>query len=746
MTTPFVPAGRRPRDRRFLARRWHGRPVTAGAKPKRRSRRPRKATTAPVDSIFGAHTIAVVGASRDPHSIGYTIVRNLVRDHFKGTVYPVNPKADHILSIRAYPSVSSIPGPVDLVVVCVPAPAVPEVMEESGRKGVKAAIIITAGFREVGGEGRALEDQVRAITERYGMRVVGPNCMGCVTTDQSVSMNASFALDMPRRGEVALMSQSGALAAAIMEYAKEQNIGFSKFVSMGNIINVDTVNLLDYFGRDASTSIILMYLETFGDAARFARVSRPLSKKKIIMAVKGGRTDAGARAARSHTGSLAASDAAVQGVFEQCGVLRANTLEELFDWTQAISVAPLPKGRRIAIVTNAGGPGIMATDTLPAAGLELAQLTPSTIKRLRKALPVEAGVDNPVDMIASADAARYKRVLSLVLDDRGVDGAIVICVPPVMIDVERTAEAISNVAKGAGKPVLGVFMGSDYASRGRTILERHKIPSFIFPESAVHALGAMAEYARIQARPIGRSKRLPVDKRAASRVLERARREGRDALTDLECVDVFGHYGIRMPRTELARSPDEAIEKARSIGYPIVLKLSSRKLPHKTDVGGVILDLRSDSEVFHGYHKLEAIARKHGILDAMEGVIVQEMVEGGQEVILGATLDPHFGHLVMFGLGGIFAEHVKDVAFRIAPLTSVDAEELVGGIRAYPILEGVRGQPPSDVPYLEEMALRVSQLVSDFPFIASLDLNPFRVFKRGSGGLAVDARIFLVQE
>ncbi len=717
----------------------------AAARSRRRAVR-KPAALAPVDAIFGAGSIAVVGASRDPHSIGYTIVRNLVRDGFRGTVYPVNPKADHIRSIRAYPSVSAIPGPVDLVVVCVPALAVPAVMEECGAKGVKAAIIISAGFREVGGEGRKLEEQVRAITNRYGMRAVGPNCMGCVSTDPSTSMNATFALDMPRSGDVALMSQSGALAAAIMEYAKEQNIGFSKFVSMGNIINVDTVNLLEYLGRDPSTSIILMYLETFGDAARFASVSRPLSKKKVIMAVKGGRTDAGARAARSHTGALAASDAAVQGVFEQCGVLRANTLEELFDWTQAISAAPLPRGRRVAIVTNAGGPAIMATDTLPAAGLELAHLSAATVSALKRALPAEAGLGNPIDMIASADASRYKRVLDLVLRDPGVDSAIVICVPPVIIDVEKTAEAISAVAKGAGKPVLGVFMGSDYASRGRTILERHNIPSFIFPESAVHALGAMAAYSRIRSRPIGKARKLRVNRQAAARVFARAAREGRDALTDLECVEVFSHYGIPLPKTELARTADEAIEKARSIGFPIVLKISSPRVPHKTDIGGVILDLRSESEVFHAFHKLEGLARKNGIADALEGVIVQEMVEGGQEVILGATRDPQFGHLVMFGLGGIFAEHVKDVAFRIAPLTTVDARELVGSIRAFPILEGVRGQPPSDVKHLHEMALRVSQLVSDFPGISSLDLNPFRVFERGRGGLAVDARIFLVQK
>jgi acetyltransferase len=700
---------------------------------------------APVDAIFNARSIAVVGASRDPHSIGYTIVRNLVRDHFHGTVYPVNPHADHILSIRAYRSVSAIPGPVDLVVVCVPSLAVPAVLEESGKKGVKAAIIITAGFREVGAEGRALEEEVRRIIERYGMRAVGPNCMGCVSTDPQVSMNATFALEMPRRGDVALMSQSGALAAAIMEYAKEQNIGFSKFVSMGNIINVDTVNLLEYYGRDPSTSTILMYLETFGDAARFARVSRPLSKKKVIMAVKGGRTDAGARAARSHTGALASSDAVVQGVFDQCGVLRANTLEELFDWTQAISAAPLPRGPRTAIVTNAGGPAIMATDTLPAAGLELATLSSATVEKLRRALPAEAGLGNPIDMIASADASSYKRVLTAVLRDPAVDGAIVICVPPVIIDVEKTAEAISTVAKGAGKPVLGVFMGSDYASRGRTILERHNIPSFIFPESAVHALGAMAEYTRIQSRPIGKVKRLPVDRRAAAKVLERVAKEGRDALSDLECVEVLKHYGIRMPRTHLARSPEEAMEMARAVGFPVAMKISSPKLPHKTDVGGVLLDLRSESEVFHAHHKLQDIARSKGFADSLNGIIVQEMVEGGQEVILGATLDPQFGHLVMFGLGGIFAEHVKDVAFRTAPLTSVDAAELVGSIRAFPILEGVRGQAASDVPYLEEMALRVSQFVTDFNQIASLDLNPFRVFAKGEGGLAVDARIFLVR-
>jgi acetyltransferase len=716
----------------------------AGTRPRTSAAKARgPSAPAPVEAIFNARSIAVVGASRDHNSIGYTIVRNLVRDKFRGTVYPVNPSAEHILSIRAHPSVTAVPGPVDLAVVCVPAPAVPAVMEECGRKGVRAAIIISAGFREAGGAGRELEDEVRNISQRFGMRVVGPNCMGCVTTDPEISMNASFALEMPRRGDVALMSQSGALAAAIMDYAREQNIGMSKFVSMGNIINVDTVNLLEYFGRDASTSIILMYLETFGDAAQFAKVSRPLSKKKVIMAVKGGRTDAGARAARSHTGALAASDAAVQGVFDQCGVLRADTLEELFDWTQAISAAPLPKGNRVAIVTNAGGPGIMATDTLPTAGLELAAFSPATVAGLRKALPIEAGMGNPVDMIASADAARYRRVLKLVMADPGVDGAIVICVPPVMIDVESTATAISEVAKGAGKPVLGVLMGADYASRGRTILESHHIPSFVFPESAVHAMGAMAEYARIRARPTGRVRRLRVDKRAAKAVFDRARREGRDALNDLECVEVFRNYGIPMPRTEIARSAEQAIEKAREIGFPIVLKISSPKLPHKTEVGGVILDLRTDSEVFHAYHRLEAIARKHGFLDSVQGTIVQAMVEGGQEVIIGATRDPQFGHLVMFGLGGIFAEHVKDVAFRIAPLSDVDARELVTGIRAFPILEGVRGQAPSDVGYLEEMVMRVSQLVSDFPHISSLDLNPFRAFARGSGGLAVDSRIFL---
>jgi acetyltransferase len=699
-----------------------------------------------VDAVFSAHSIAVVGASRDPHSIGYTIVRNLVRDGFKGTVYPVNPKADHIQSIPAFPSVTAIPGPVDLAVICVPAALAEGALEECGRKGVRAAIVISAGFREVGEEGRAREDRLRAVLARYGIRAVGPNCMGCVTTAPDVSMNATFALELPHAGNVAMMSQSGALSAAIMEYAREQNIGFSKFVSMGNILNVDTVDLLEYFGRDAGTDVVLMYIETFGDAARFARVCRPLSKRKPIMAVKGGRTAAGARAARSHTGALAGSDAAVQSVFDQCGVIRANTLEELFDFTQALAGAPLPKGRRVAIVTDAGGPAIMATDALPAAGLSLAHLGDATKARLRRAVPPEASVENPVDMIASADSKRYRDVLRIVLDDDEVDGAVVICVPPVIIDVERTAEEISKVAAGSGKPVLGVFMGADYASRGRTILESHGVPSFTFPESAVRAFAAMAEYARIRARPVGRVRRFRVDRAAAAAAIASARRDGREALKDRETLALLAAYGIPMPETTFAANADEAIAKARSIGYPVALKVTSPKVSHKTEVGGVILDLRSDAEVFHAYHQLLERARKHGFADALEGVIVQQMVKGGQEIIAGAARDEQFGHLVAFGLGGVFAEYIKDVNFRIAPLTDVDARELVASIKAFPILKGVRGAAPADIRFLEEVVQRISQLVVDFPEIGSLDLNPFRAFEAGRKGLAVDARVFLGKE
>ncbi len=714
--------------------------TAVGRRKRARGRRP---TLAPVDAVFTAHSVAVVGASRDPRSIGHTIIRNLVRDGFRGTVYPVNPKADHILSIRAFRSVSDIPGPVDLAVICVPAAIVEHAVEECGRKGVRAAIIISAGFRELGEEGRAREDRVRAVLARYGIRAVGPNCMGCVTTAPDVSMNATFALGMPRVGSVAMMSQSGALSAAIMDYARQQNVGFSKFVSMGNILNVDTVDLLEYFGRDPDTSVILMYIETFGDAARFARVCRPLSKRKPIMAVKGGRTAAGARAARSHTGALAGSDAAVQSVFDQCGVIRANTLEELFDFTQALAAAPLPKGRQVAIVTDAGGPAIMATDALPAAGLALAPLSPRTKERLRRVVPPEASVENPVDMIASADSKRYRDVLKVVLEDPGVHGAIVICVPPVIIDVEKTAEAISEVAAGSGKPVLGVFMGADYASRGRTILESHGIPSFTFPESAVRAFAAMTEYARIRARPVGRVRRFRVDRAGARAAVRGARADGRDALKDRETLALLSAYGIPMPRTVFAKDADDAIACARALGYPVALKVSSPKVSHKTEVGGVVLDLRSDAEVFHAYHTLLERARRHGFANALDGVIVQQMVQGGQEIIIGAALDPQFGHLVGFGLGGVFAEYFKDVNFRIAPLTGVDARELVRSIKAFPVLQGARGAPPADVHFLEETVQRVSQLVADFPEIASLDLNPFRAFEAGKRGVAVDARVFL---
>jgi acetyltransferase len=433
----------------------------------------------------------------------------------------------------------------------------------------------------------------------------------------------------------------------------------------------------------------------------------------------------------------------VQSLFDQCGVLRANTLEELFDITQAIAAAPLPGGRQVAIVTDAGGPAIMATDALPAAGLGLSKLSQSTRDRLRKVVPPEASIENPVDMIASADSKRYRKVLQIVLKDPAVHGAIVICVPPVIVDVEETAKAIAQVGHASGKPVLGVFMGADYASKGRTILEQQGIPSYLFPESAVRAFGAMADYARIRARPIGRERRFRVDLRRARRIVARARTEGRSALKDLEALELMRCYGVPLPRTILAKGPQEAIAAARQIGYPVVMKVSSPKVSHKTEVGGVLLDLRSDAEAFHAFHQLADRARAHGFANALEGVLVQPMVQGGQEVIVGSSRDPQIGPMVMFGLGGVFAEHFKDVNFRIAPLTDVDAREMVRTIKAFPLLQGVRGAPPSDVPFLEEAVLRVSQLVCDFPEVASLDLNPFRVFGEGKRGLAVDARVFL---
>ena len=695
-----------------------------------------------LDPIFAPRSIAVIGASRTPGTIGYQIIDNLVRHRYRGAVYPVNPRASVIHSIRAYPSVEDIPDPVDLAVVVVPKEHVLGVVDQCGAKGVPALVVISAGFKEVGGAGVERERQLVERVRRYGMRLVGPNCMGVLNTDAEWSMNATFAPTMPPRGPVSFMSQSGAMGVTILDYAAEYGIGIHHFASVGNKPDVSGNDLIEYWAADPRTRVILMYLENFGNPRKFTRIARRVTKETPIVVVKAGRTGAGARAASSHTGALAGLDVATDALLAQCGVLRVDTVEELFDMAMAFGTLPVPAGNRVAIVTNAGGPGIIIADACESAGLAVAELARETQERLRGAFPEEASVKNPVDMIASATPDGYRVALEAVLADEGIDAAIAAFVPPLGIRQEDVAEAI--VAARAGhpdKPVLAVLMGREGLPQGRAELAEAGIPAYIFPESAARALAALYRHRQWLERPEGEVRRFEVDGEAAARVLEGAAAQGREHLTGDEALGVLRAYGVPTVQRRLATNVAEAVAAAEAIGFPVVLKVASGDVVHKSDVGGVRVDVRSAAEVEDAWRDIMARVRA-AVPDArIDGIAVEQYATGGRETIIGMSVDPAFGPLLMFGLGGIYVEVLKDVAFRVQPVSDVDARDMVRSIRGYRLLEGVRGEAPADVGFLEEVVQRISQLVGEHPAIAELDVNPLLALAQG--GVAVDARIRL---
>ncbi|MBM4249532.1 MAG: CoA-binding protein [Euryarchaeota archaeon] len=698
--------------------------------------------TKTLDAIFRPQSIAVVGASRERGGVGREILGNLVKYEFRGSVYPVNPRANTVLSMKCFPSVAAIPDPVDLAIIVVPARIVPQIMEECGRKGVRGAIIISAGFREVGDKGAQLESEVAAIARRHGIRVVGPNCMGAINTEPDVRMNATFAITMPLDGSIGLMSQSGALCGTLLDYAKEAEIGFSKFVSMGNKMDVSANDLLEAWEVDESVKLVLMYIESFGNPRKFTRIARSLSRKKPVVAVKSGRTVAGARAISSHTGSLAEGDVLTDAIFHQCGVLRVESIEDLLDYAKAFTGQPLPSGKRVAVVTNAGGPGIMATDACVSHGLEMAQFEERTRRTLRENLVPAAAIDNPVDLLAEGNARMYETVLDAVLQDRNVDSVIVIFVHPLMTDAEAVNHAIHRACGRHDKPVLGVFMSTREQRRARP--GSCTLPLYMFPESAARALAAMYRYGLIRSRPEGKMRRFDVKAERAESVVLKAREQGRRWLSPPEVEAVLSAYGFEMPRTVMCHDAEAAVAAANSIGYPVVLKLVSADVLHKSDAGGVRADIRNDAEVRAAFSQIvEAFTALRASNPAlrMEGVLVQEMVRGGKETILGMTTDPSFGPVVMFGLGGIHVEVLKDVAFRVAPVTDVDASEMVRSIKGFPILDGARGERPVDLERLTEHLQRMSQLVLDLPEIREMDINPLVVFEKGRAPKVLDARI-----
>ena len=689
-----------------------------------------------IDPILKPRSIAVIGASRSPDTIGFQILDNLVRFGFTGSVHPVNPKAASIHSIRAFPSVGSIPETVDLAIVVVPKQHVNGVVEECGRAGVRGIVVISAGFREIGGEGIERERSLLAIVRRHEMRMVGPNCMGVLNADPAISMNATFAPTMPPHGRAAFVSQSGALGVSVLDYAREYGIGISQFVSVGNKPDVSGNDLLLQWEDDPAVGMILMYVENFGNPRRFLELASRITRKKPIIVVKSGRSRVGARAAASHTGALAASDAAVDAMLAQAGVLRAGSVEELFDMAMAFGAQRLPRSRRIAVLTNSGGPGILAADALETHGLEVVELAADTVARLEPLFPEEASIRNPLDMIASANAAGYLTALDALLRDRGVDAAVAIFVPPLGIRQQDVAESIGSVAADhPDKPVLAVLMGRAGLPQGKAELHRANVPAYIFPESAARAMAALSRYGEWLARTPGDTPTIRIDRERIARCVAAARGRSEVKLNEIEVLEVLEACGIPTAVARLALTSEEAARLAADAGFPVAMKVVSPQIVHKTDVGGVRLGIANETDARDAYESITRAVRERAPDAEVTGVLVQSMVRGGRETIAGISRDPAFGALIMFGLGGVFVEALRDVVFRIAPIGMLDAHEMVRGVRARAVLDGVRGEPPVSYDVLADVMLRVSQLAVDFPEIRELDVNPL---------LAVDDRVIAV--
>jgi acetyl coenzyme A synthetase (ADP forming)-like protein len=718
-----------------------------------------------LDPILRPRSVAVVGASRQRNTIGWQIVDNLLRYGFQGTVYPINPKAEFIHSIAAYPSVSALGRPVDLAIITVPKEHVLPAVQDCIAAGVRGLVVISAGFKEVGAAGLARERELMEALKGTGIRLVGPNCMGVLNTAEDVQMNATFASRMPPPGPVAFMSQSGAMGLSVLDYAASYGIGFSSFVSAGNKADVSGNDLLEYWEHDPSTTTVLMYLENFGNPGRFVELARRISRRKPICVVKSGRTGAGQRAAASHTGALAGTELATEAVMAQSGVIRAQTVEELFDLAMAFSNQPLPQGNRVAIVTNAGGPGIIIADACEANGLTVTGLTPETEQVLRSRLPEEASVRNPVDMIATATPESYEFALDCVLNDPNVDAAFAAFVPPLNVQTRDVAEAIVRVnARHPDKPLLAVLMGREGLPAGLEQLHDARVPGYIFPESAARALGAMWRYRQRQREPEGTTATFTVDDRAVTAILDRVAAQGGGKVPEPDALRILEAYGIAV--TPWRFVPDEndfeklaagAANAAAALGFPVALKIVDPAVTHKTDVGGVALGLMDRISIKEAAQAMVArVAQSASRIDqppdptiapsldpsiprsAGAGLLVQSMAPEGREIIIGLTRVPRVGAMVMFGLGGVYVEVLRDVQFRLAPLFDVDARRMIDDVRMSGLLGGVRGQQARDRKALEETLLRVSQLAMRHPRISEMDINPLIALTQGV--VAVDAR------
>ncbi len=694
-----------------------------------------------LDKIMKPKSVAVIGASTKPKTIGSEIMQRLRDYKFNGNIYPINPKGGIIEGFQAYTSILDVPGDVDLAIIVVNSKFVLQTVDDCNKKGIKGLCVITAGFKETGKEGAELEKTLLNKVQEYGMRMVGPNCLGVLNTNKDIMMDATFAESLPVQGDVGFVSQSGALGGGILNILKDLNLGFAQFVSIGNQADINAETMLEYWENDDNVKQILLYMESIQNPANFRKLATRITKKKPILALKAGRSAAGASAASSHTGSLAGADKAAAALLKQSGVIREFSLKNLFANAKAFSNCPIPKGNRVAIITNSGGPGIMATDAICENGMQMAKITDETKEKLRSFLPSAASVKNPIDMIASAPIEHYIQTLETVIADENVDMIMVIYLPFLGLKDIDVAKALMEIkAKNPQKPILGVFMTTSNFFTEISNMDVN-MPFYMYAEEAAEAFLRLDEQRQWMEKPMGKMPVYDVDKAKAENIIRNSIKEGRDQLTTLESIDVLQAYGIRACKYGLAVNEDEAANVANGIGYPVVMKMTSKTTSHKTDVGGVIVNIQSEEQLRAEYKGLISRLEAKGLLDGLEGVIIQEMVKGSREMVCGIATDPQYGPMMMFGLGGVFVEVMKDVTFRIAPLTDNDAMDMIKSVKAYKLLEGARGTTPAQINQIQETLLRLSQLVNDFKFIDELDINPLLISEKTGEGIAVDGRI-----
>ncbi len=696
--------------------------------------------TSSLSPFFNAAGVAVIGASSNPQKLSYGILHNLINSIYKGAVYPVNPSAEEILGRRCYAHISEVPDPVELAVLVVPAPVTPQTLEDCGKRGIQAAVIVSGGFKEVGGTGVELEKECVSIAARYGMRLIGPNCVG--TMCMRTGLNTTFIYGMPDTGGIGFLSQSGAVCGGVIDFVLGKKIGFSHFISMGNEADVTETDIIEYLGEDPSTRVITAYVEQIRDGRRFLEVARKVSRIKPIVLLKAGRSGAGARAVSSHTGSLAGSYTSYQAAFKQAGVIEVQNWSELFDVAIALDFQPIPKGRRAVIITNAGGPAAITSDALANNGLVLEDLEESSKIEMRKHLNPSAQVGNPVDMLGGVNGPMYGMAVSTLEKDQNVDVILPILVPHALTNSDEVAQAIVDAAKDGGKPVLPCIMGDRSVGNSRVILQGNHIPMYVYPETAAVVLKAMLGYGDWRKQPVFQP---PALKRLNGGEVQKILAAAADAesLGESATRPLLEAYGIPVVKGGFAASAGEAARLLDEIGAPVVMKIVSPEILHKSDVGGIRLNLENREAVVAEYDKLMKDIRALRPEAHLEGVLIEKMAPRGQEVIIGMKRDPDFGPLLMFGLGGIYVELFKDVAFRIAPVSAAEAHQMIAETRAGRLLTGFRGAPQADLDAVADVILRLGQLSLDFPQIQEVEVNPLQVYPQGQGVLALDGRVIL---